>query len=197
MKANSVRVLFASLCLMSLGIPAATASGGVPGGNGAPGTAADSSAAPANAQVEYVPAFSNDLPTGQADLTAADSKKPSAGVTPAVSWICTVYASDPRVAIHNSRQSIEGEGWQSCTGSTYWLTAIKVTVQKYKGLGFWNNLYQYNSGYTSEAWLERIVWWYCTSGNGWQTYRIVTDGYQGTYHQAVQSLNYLRAYCPA
>jgi len=33
--------------------------------------------------------------------------------------------------------------------------------------------------------------------NGWQTYRIVTDGYQGTYHQAVQSLNYLRAYCPA
>lgn len=77
-------------------------------------------AAPANAQVEYVPAFSRDLPTGQADLTAADGKRPSVGMNPAVTWICTVYASDPSVAIHSSRQSIEGEGWQNCTGTAYW-----------------------------------------------------------------------------
>lgn len=182
---------------MSLGIPTASASGGGSGRNAGWGSAADSAAAPANAQVEYVAAFSHDLPTGQAHLTAADGKRPSVGMNPAVTWICTVYASDPSVAIDSSRQSIEGEGWQSCTGTTYWQTAIKVTVQKYKGLGFWNNLYQYNCGYTSQAWLERVVWWYRTSGNGWQTYQIVTDGYQGTYHQAVQSLNYLRAYFPS
>lgn len=199
MKAKSVNVFFAFLCLLSVGLaPAATASNGPPGGNAAPGNATVDASPPPSAQTQYVPAFSDDLPTGQADITmGSTSNRHTRGVAPNVSWICTVYASDPKVAIHNNKQAIEGEGWQSCTGSAYWQTAIKVTVQKYKGLGLWNNLYQYNSGYTSSPWLERIVWWYCTSGNGWQTYRIVTDGYQGTYHQAVQSLNYLRAYCPS
>jgi hypothetical protein len=42
--------------------------------------------------------------------------------------------------------------------------------------------------------LERIIWYYC-SGTGTETYRIVTDGWQGTHHKAVQSLNYLTATC--
>lgn len=50
------------------------------------------------------------------------------------------------------------------------------------------------SAYTSNPWLERIIWYYCC-GTGTETYRIVTDGWQGTYHKAVQSLNYLTATC--
>jgi len=38
------------------------------------------------------------------------------------------------------------------------------------------------------------VSWIC-SGTGTETYRIVTDGWQGTYHKAVQSLNHLTTTC--
>ena len=69
-----------------------------------------------------------------------------------------------------------------------------MTIQRYLGLGVWQNKYQWSSGYTSNPWLERIIWYYC-SGTGTETYRIVTDGWQGTYHKAVQSLNYLTTTC--
>ena len=143
--------------------------------------------------VSYVPAFATDLPKGSSSLGPTSSAA-SAAVAPAVSWICTVYASDPSRAWHTGGDSVQGEGWQSCTGATYWQTALTVTIQRYLGLGVWQNKYQWSSGYTSNPWLERIIWYYC-SGTGTETYRIVTDGWQGTYHKAVQSLNYLTTTC--
>lgn len=140
-------------------------------------------------QDDLIPAFSNDLPTG----TTTQSSSPSGA---SVSWVCSIFASNPHHVFVNNRESIRGHGFQSCTGASYWQTAIKITIRKYKGFGIWNNLYQYDSGYTDQAFLERYIWWYCTDGNGTQTYRIVTDGWQGTYHAAVQSAQYLRVQCP-
>lgn len=167
--------IFTFAITVSLGVPAYAAADAGPTG-GSWDSSNSGSALPdanvSNMQIRYVPAITDDLPTGSATLGPPSVGSASAAVLSdsaslaAVSWICSVYASDPRIAIHNSRQSVQGEGWQSCTGATYWQTAIKVTVQKYWGLGLWNNLYLYDSGYTSKPWLERIVWWYCTQGNG-------------------------------
>lgn len=117
------------------------------GGN-APGSVGVASSSAGDAQMTYIPAFDGDLPKGSAAVglepgpTSALTRAASASSGP--TWICTVYASDSRRAVYSGKNSVEGDGWQSCTGT--------------------------------------------------QTYRIV-DGWQGTYHQAVQSLNDLRTTC--
>ena len=138
-----------------------------------------------------IPAFSSDLPLSGASYRPA----PSADVrsTAALaSWVCSIYASDPS----KFANTIEGEGWQSCTGSGWSPQRLKVTLQKYKGLGFWNNLTVRDSGNAYVNFVHRDFIYDC-SGLGTQTYRVVTDGYAvgGLYHKAVQSLNYLRVSC--
>jgi hypothetical protein len=189
------------VAVLSVGAAANGAdAGGRSTGNGgnAPASSGSARAAADSSTVSLVPAFDNDLPKGSAHFgpsTKGTSSQATPSAAAAPSWICTVYASDPRRAVHSSKNSVEGEGWQSCTGSqTVWYSAIKVTIQWYAGLGIWNNKYSWSSGYQDEAWLERVIWYYC-GGTGTHTYRIVTDGWQGTYHQAVQSLNYLRTTC--
>jgi hypothetical protein len=141
--------------------------------------------------VNLIPAFSTDLPLSGASLRPA----PSADVNSAAalaSWVCSIYASDPS----KFANTIEGEGWQSCTGSGWSPQRLKVTLQKYKGLGFWNNLTVRDSGNAYVNFVHGDFIYDC-SGLGTQTYRVVTDGYAvgGLYHKAVQSLNYLRVSC--
>jgi hypothetical protein len=116
-------------------------------------------------------------------------------MAPNAEWVCTVYASDPW--LENSQ--IHGEGTQLCSGVGWENTAIRITIQRYAGVGIWNNRYQFTSpweGVPDGDWIDYIVWWGCT-GSGTQTYRIVTDGWaqSGFYTQSVQSANYLRVAC--
>ncbi|MDQ4144274.1 MAG: hypothetical protein M3198_11125 [Actinomycetota bacterium] len=136
----------------------------------------------------------NDLPKGSADYGSGSA---SGEVTAQSYGICTVYASDP-VKVNNA---IHGEGTQICSG-LYYLQRIKVSVQQYRGLGFWSTKAYVWSPWTSFPTNTRLVSWKCAAGSGTQTYRIVTDGefidYDGaTYKASVQSLNYLRTKCPS
>jgi len=202
---HSVRIVLISLVVastLSAGIAANAADGGetsMGNGGNAPRSVGVASSSAGDAEMTYIPAFDSDLPKGSAAVgvepgpTSMQTRAASASSGP--TWFCTVYASDPRRAVHSGKNSVDGEGWQSCTGTqTVWYSSIKVTIQRYLGSGLWQNKYQYDSGYQNTAWVERIVWYYC-GGTGTQTYRIVTDGWQGTYHQAVQSLNYLKTTC--
>lgn len=179
---RKVAYLALAVCLSVLALA------GPAGADGGSGTSDPSGTT--TLQEFYVPAFSIDLPTGSTQIPSASPSGSSQN------WVCSIFASNPHHVFVNNRESIRGHGFQSCTGATYYQTALKVTIQKYKGLGFWNNLYSWSSNYTDNPYLERVIWWYCTADNGTQTYRIVTDGWQGTYHAAVQSEQYLRVTCP-
>jgi hypothetical protein len=187
-----VRIAVFGAALIASGLVGATAAQAAPAAGtsgGASGLVATPTATPRS---QLVPAFDHALPTsgsfgpGAATSTAAT---PSAALA---SWVCTVYASDP----WKSGSEIEGDGWQSCSGTGYAPARIKVTIQRYVGLGIWNNRYQYPGDWTSADFDQATIWYDC-SGDGTRTYRIVTDGYaqSGAYHQAVQSLNYLRVSC--
>ncbi len=120
-------------------------------------------------------------------------------VAPAADWVCTVYASDPSKTTYQGHASIEGEGSQFCSGSGWENTAIRITIQRYAGVGIWNNKYQWTSpweGVPEGDWIDEFIYYYC-SGSGTQTYRVVTDGWavSGWYTDSVQSLNYLRVSC--
>lgn len=117
---------------------------------------------------------------------------------PAGIWSCTVYASDPTHTVENGRQVIEGEGMQGCWGAGWQAQRLKIRVQQYRGSGYWRTKYEWISGWTYSDFISRSVWWYCASGTGTQTYRIVSTGYADNGAQAlsVQSENYLRVKCP-
>lgn len=142
--------------------------------------------------IETIPAFDSDLPTGSVAYTASAPATGSKTLAATASWVCTVYASDPWI----TGTIVYGDGWQSCTGSGYLQTSLKVTIQTYMGLGLWKNRASLSTSYTNYAWLERYPQYNC-SGIGTYTYRIVTDGWAvyTSYHQAVQSLNYHRYSC--
>ena len=113
-------------------------------------------------------------------------------------WSCTVYASDPTHTIENGRQVIAGEGMQGCWGAGWQAQRLKIRIQQYRGAGYWRTKYEWTSGWSYQDFLSRYVWWYCASGTGTQTYRVVSTGYADNGVQAltVQSENYLRVKCP-
>lgn len=124
--------------------------------------------------LKIVPAWDHDLPVGTGTYGPAKNS-PSPATTKArpasVPWICSVYASDPEQA----HDEIIGNGWQSCSGTGYEDTQIRVTVQKYWHLGIWNNVKQVDSGWSSSYWLDRYVYADCVSGK--HEYRVITDGW--------------------
>ncbi len=158
----------------------------------APAAAQASVPGPSQPTVTLVPAFSADLPLSGTSYGPTTQPGARAGALSAASWVCSIYASDPT----KFANTIEGEGWQSCTGSGWSPQRLKVTLQKYKAFGFWNNLTSRDSGYVYINFVDRNFIYDC-SGLGTQTYRVVTDGWAagGAYHAAVQSLNYLRVSC--
>ena len=158
----------------------------------APATAAKPSPADGRPVITLIPAFDNDLPLSGYQLQASDQHGTDAAVTPSAEWVCSIYASDPT----KFANTIEGEGWQSCAGSGWAPQLVRVTLQKYMGLGFWNNLTRVDSGWVYIDFVHRDFIYNC-SGLGTQTYRVVTDGYAvgGLYGASVQSLNYLRVTC--
>lgn len=144
------------------------------------GLAAPSASAQAPQAVELIPAFDPDLPTAQ--------------VTTASTILCTIYASDP----DKPGPWIHGEGWQQCSQPTQ--QGITVSIQMYRGLGYWLTKRSVPAEGVSDF-LHRQVFWGCDgTGAGWQTYRIVTSGWfrdvnAARYRARVQSLNYLRVFC--
>ncbi len=143
-------------------------------------------------EMRLVPAFDNDLPTSGLHSSAQATARPNRVATPLASWVCSIYASDP-VKFANT---IEGEGFQSCSGTGYTPQRVRVTLQRKLGLGFWNNLTIVDSGYVNVGFVQRDFIYDCSS-LGTQTYRVVTDGYAvgGAYSSSVQSLNYLTVAC--
>ncbi|MBI3430254.1 MAG: hypothetical protein HY050_09435 [Actinobacteria bacterium] len=142
--------------------------------------------------VRIVPAFDKDLPLSGYQWTSGASVNASAAITPSAAWVCTVYASDPgRFA-----NTIDGEGFQTCSGTGWSPQRVRVTLQRYLGLGFWSNLTIVDSGYVYVNAVDRNFIYDC-SNLGTQTYRVITDGYAvgGAYHASVQSLNYLTVTC--
>jgi hypothetical protein len=103
--------------------------------------------------IETIPAFDDDLPKGSVEFgsdsapqtipggpaqssggsTVTSTTEQGAAAT--ASWVCTVYASDPSI----SASKVYGSGWQSCSGTGFLQTALKVTIQTYTGLGLWKN----------------------------------------------------------
>lgn len=139
---------------------------------------------------QTVVAFDQDLPRASAKM---QEKKASDGKLVArASWVCTVYASDPR----RSDVFIEGDGSQFCSGSGYAATKITVKVQRHRWYG-WQTMRSQSTGWSSSGFIELVDVAYDCSGDGTYTYRIVTTGYAngGLYSQSVQSLNYLRVSC--
>lgn len=142
--------------------------------------------------ISLVPAFDNDLPLSGYRLSSSAGVNASSTVTPLAAWVCTVYASDPT----KFANTIEGEGFQSCSGTGWSPQRVRVTLQRYLGLGFWNNLTIVDSGYVYVNFVQRDFIYNC-SGLGTQTYRVITDGYAagGAYGASVQSANYLTVTC--
>lgn len=160
--------------------------------------------------VEYVPAFTPDMPTAavawrygtDTNGLLVPATAGSAGNNPdedsdEASYTCTLYASDPGRGYYGG-EAIVGEGWQGCSGWWYSPIKIVVQVQQYRGWGYWATKEQVDTGYQSTNWLSRYAGWICAAGSGLQTYRIVTLGFSegGRYQNAVQSGNYLRTHCP-
>lgn len=137
-----------------------------------------------------IPAFDDDLPlSGETFAATAASKSASLA---AASWVCSVYASDPT----KFANTIEGEGFQSCAGAGWGPQRLKVTIQRYLGLGAWQNKASIDSGNVWIDFVQRDRIYNC-AGTGSQQYRVISDGWavNGAYHLAVQSANYLRVTC--
>jgi len=187
-----MRITRASWWLRALSILAGAAA--VVAVGATPALAAEPSAPGTTPVIEIVPAFDNDLPLSGLALSATGLQaRPNSVVTPAADWVCSIYASDPT----KFANTIEGEGFQSCSGINWSPQRVKVTLQRYLGLGFWNNLTIVDSGYVYINFVQRDFIFDCST-QGTQTYRVVTDGFAvgGLYSASVQSLNYLRVACP-
>lgn len=145
---------------------------------------------PTAPRFELVPAFADDLPISEGSYGPSGTTTSTAST--AGSWVCTVYASDPS----KFANTIDGEGFQSCSGVGWSPQRITVTIQRYCCFGFWNNRASIDSGYVYVNFVQRDRIYDCT-GTGSQLYRVVTGGYAagGSAFQPVQSANYLRATC--
>jgi hypothetical protein len=139
-----------------------------------------------------VPAFDHDLPLAGNQISSGTSSSASTATASATYWICTDYAGTPNV----SYGAVYGEGHQSCSGSGWTPQEIRVTIQRYLGLGYWASLATTDSGPVFSYYIDEIALYNC-SRLGTQTYRTVLDAYvaNGTYHQASESGTYLRATC--
>ncbi|WP_167582690.1 hypothetical protein [Kineococcus rubinsiae] len=143
-----------------------------------------------------VPATSTDLPKGHANYTTQGSGQAVAPASlaqaAAASWVCTVYASDPRKA----GIFIDGDGSQFCSGAGYAPQRFTVSVQRSRWYG-WQGMHSQSSSWSSSSFSELYGVGYDCSGDGTYTYRIVTTGKAagGTSTGSVQSLNYLRVSC--
>lgn len=138
--------------------------------------------------VEVVPAFGKDLPlSGQGYSSGAGNS-----LAAVAGWSCTLYASDPGY----SSGTIEGEGFQACAGAGWAPQRIIVTIQRYLGLGFWQNKAQRDSSWVYIDFIHRDLIYGC-GGTGSQLYRVLTNGYVagGSARGIVQSQNYLRVTC--
>lgn len=142
--------------------------------------------------VEYIPAFSADMPVSAVTYSNADAQVTSEEAT-LMSFInCTIWADNP--VKHGSW--IDGDGDQLCTQATD--QTLKVTLQRHSWGSVWNNLDSTpKSGYTD--YLHAFAAFDCT-GQGTRTYRVITDGsfrdIGGTWYSAsVQSGQYLRVSC--
>lgn len=154
-------------------------------------------------KVSVTPAFDNDLPKGKTtDGPGGVSGKATsaAGITPAASFVCTIYASDPSVEDGTTSKAyvMMGNGLQLCSGAGYANQKITVAIQTYIGLGLWDNRVVVPTAWSSADVVSESAYWDCT-GSGTQTYRIVTTGWaaSGDYGASVQSENYLRVTCAA
>jgi hypothetical protein len=158
-------------------------------------------AAPANNSIpnlSLIPAFDHDLPFSNGQSLTSSSiisnplSIPALPSTAATSWTCSVFARAPFI----SGRAVFSEGSQTCSGSGWAAQRIRVTVQKYLGLGYWNNLATIDSGPVFAYYTDQIINFNCST-LGVQTYRTVVDAYaaNGAAYQAFQSDVYLRSSC--
>lgn len=136
-----------------------------------------------------VPAFDSDFP-----VSKAPTQSETGEVTTQSAVTCTIFASDPR----KEGGVIAGDGSQSCSAAVD--QAITVTLQQYRGWGFWRTKAQVHAAEVTDFLARRVAWMCDGTGSGWQTYRIVTDGsftdWDGTrYSAVVQSEHYLNVFC--
>lgn len=140
------------------------------------------------AQGELVPAFDSDFPVSSTPSSTTSSEVSAQQTT------CTIFASDPR----KEGGLIAGDGSQACSAVVD--QAITVTLQQYRGAGFWRTKAQRNASGVDDFLARRVAWQCDGTGSGTQTYRIVTDGRftalgGAQYSATVQSANYLRVFC--
>lgn len=158
----------------------------------APATATATAAPsePASAVVvERIPAFDDDLPVASQSFGegAAGSR------ASAPDWVCSINAGVP----WKSGSAIRGSGFQSCSGPGWRPQRVDIVVQKYRGVGVWNNMGAHSStGWTNNSYASRTASWSC-AGQGTQTYRLVADGYAdgGLSGASAQSGEYIRVTC--
>ena len=189
------------LTTLTIGTALTLTAGSISAAAASPGSGPAAPTAKAPKSVVLVPAFDNDLPKGSGSFSASASASASsrssastavAPLAAAAAWVCSVYTSDPWL----DGVFITGDGTQTCTGVGYAPMKVNVTIQSYGALGFWNNRTAASGSWTAVT-METLQPYYDCSGDGTYTYRLVSDGYaqSGLYHQAVQSLNYLRVTC--
>jgi hypothetical protein len=120
------------------------------------------------------------------------NRKSAVGAT--ASWTCTVYASDP--FWEDTGYVIGGEGAQFCSGAGWAPQRIRVAIETYLGLGFWEIRVRDGTSWSYSDSSDYTVYWDC-AGSGTQTYRVVVDGYAqgGNAEQSVQSENDPRWTC--
>jgi hypothetical protein len=146
--------------------------------------------------IQYVDAFTDDFPIGNVTMAQMPDGRVVSNPSPAsnqlASWVCTVHASDA----WKVSSTIYGDGWQGCSGTGYEQTALRVTLQRYAGLGIWNNRVQEDVGFSNSDWISKSISYNC-SGTGTETYRILVDGWAvyGLYKETAQSSKYLIMTC--
>lgn len=142
--------------------------------------------------VEVIPAFDTDLPVGQLKYSVTPDSRNTTGLkSPA--FICSISASNPQ---QYRTFYVRGSGLQSCAGSGWQPQNVKVTIQKYKTLGIWNNIASDTTGWVNIKFASKTVSKNCKS-LGVQTYRIVVDAYvtYGRQKKSAQSADYVRFKC--
>lgn len=139
--------------------------------------------------VRAVPAWDNDIPiidgptisfssdpTIKTLATRTNSAAGPSGLGAAAPpFLCHVYAGDVYFR-SGPPPTIEGWGYQSCTGSGWAPQNIQITIQRYKGYGFWQNVLQDQTGYTYNAY-DSMTKYYSCQGTGDWDYRTVIDAW--------------------
>lgn len=74
------------------------------------------------------------------------------------------------------RRPLKDGDTKSCTGSGWAPQNIQITIQRYKGYGFWQNVLQDQTGYTYNAY-DSMTKYYSCQGTGDWDYRTVIDAW--------------------